>query len=111
MAPKFPRNESTNPTEYLSERPEITPHDGESKKAKTTELKQKETTAMKPNINKKPWPGAVSLWAIAALMSYFGLAQLAQAVGECTEIASGLDLPVGTGTGVNDGRINVMLGT
>jgi hypothetical protein len=79
---------------------------------------------MKPNINKKPWPCAVSLWAIAALMSYFGLAQLAQAVGECTEIASGLNLPVGTalsslgnllvsesGTGANDGRINVMLGT
>jgi hypothetical protein len=76
----------------------------------------------KPKINKKPWPGAVSLWA--ALMSCFGLAQLAQAVGECTEIASGLNLPVGTaltnlgnlldsesGTGVNDGRINVMLGT
>ena len=50
----------------------------------------------KPNINKKPWPGAVSLWATAALMSCFGLAQLAQPVGECTEIASGLDLPVGT---------------
>ena len=76
---------------------------------------------MKPNINKKPWPGAVSLWAIAALMSCFGLAQLAQAVGECTEIASGLNLPVGTalanlgnllvsesGTGANDGRINVI---
>ena len=78
----------------------------------------------KPNINKNPWPGAVSLWATAALMSCFVLAQLAQAVGECTEIASGLDLPVGTaltnlgnllvsesGTGANDGRINVMLGT
>ena len=78
----------------------------------------------KPNINKKPWPGAVSLWATAALMSCFGPAQLAQGVGECTEIASGLDLPVGTaltnlgnllvsesGTGVNDERINVMLGT
>jgi hypothetical protein len=76
----------------------------------------------KPKINKKPWPGAVSLWA--ALMSCFGLAQLAQAVGECTEIASGLNLPVGTaltnlgnllvsesGTGANDVRINVMLGT
>ena len=76
----------------------------------------------KPKINKKPWPGAVNLWA--ALMSCFGLAQLAQAVGECTEIASGLNLPVGTaltnlgnllvsesGTGANDGRINVMLGT
>jgi hypothetical protein len=50
----------------------------------------------KPNINKKPWPGAVSLWAIAALMNCFGLAQLTQAVGGCTEIASGLDLPVGT---------------
>jgi hypothetical protein len=78
----------------------------------------------KPNINKKPWPGAVSLWAIAALMSCFWLAQLAQVVGAFTEIASGLDLPVGTaltnlgnlldsesGTGVDDGRINVMLGT
>jgi len=74
----------------------------------------------KPNINKKPWPGAVSLWAIAALMSCFGLAQLAQAVGECTEIASGLHLPLGTtltnqgnllvsesGTGAMDGRISI----
>jgi hypothetical protein len=75
----------------------------------------------KPNINKKNLRGTVSLWAIAALLTCFGLAQAAQAVGQCTEIASGLNLPVGTaltnfgnllvsesGTGANDGRINII---
>jgi hypothetical protein len=32
----FPRNESGNPAEYISDRPEMIPHDEESKKAKTT---------------------------------------------------------------------------
>jgi len=35
-ARNFPHNEPPNFAEYLSERPEMTPHDENSKKAKTT---------------------------------------------------------------------------
>ena len=37
---------------YSSERPEITSHDEESKKAKTTKIKQKETITMKTKLTK-----------------------------------------------------------
>jgi hypothetical protein len=47
----FPRNEAPNPAKYLGERPEMTTHDEESKKAKT-KLKQKETTTMKTKLTK-----------------------------------------------------------
>jgi hypothetical protein len=48
----FPHNLQLVSVLYSGERPDITPHDEESKKAKTTELKQKETTTMKTKLTK-----------------------------------------------------------
>ena len=57
---------------------------------------------------------------IAALVSCFGLAQVSPALAQCTEVTSGLHLPLGTtltnhgnllvsesGTGAMDGRISI----
>ena len=48
----FQRNLALISVLYSGERPEITPHDEESKKAKTTKLKQKETITMKTKLTK-----------------------------------------------------------
>src|SRR5207302_9812795 len=40
----FPRNEPPNPAKYLSERPEMTTHDGKSRKAKTRKTKSTKGT-------------------------------------------------------------------
>ena len=48
----FQRNLALISVLYSGERPEITPHDEESKKAKTRKLKQKETITMKTKLTK-----------------------------------------------------------
>jgi hypothetical protein len=49
----FPRNEPTNPTEYPSERPEITSYDEERNKAKPTKGKIESTKGKKMNLKKQ----------------------------------------------------------
>ena len=51
-AKPFPRNLALVSVLYLGERPEMTSHDEEPKKAKTRKLKQKETTTMKTKLTK-----------------------------------------------------------
>ena len=52
MGEPFRRNLALISVLYLGERPEITPHDEESKKANTTKTKQKETITMKTKLTK-----------------------------------------------------------
>ena len=49
-SPNFPRNEPPNPAKYFSERPEMTSHDGKSRKAKRekpNQLKEQKVKSLK----------------------------------------------------------------
>jgi hypothetical protein len=57
----------------MSERPEMTPHYEESKKAKTTELKQKETTTMKTKLTKMIMSSLAFACALLSLVAAMAL--------------------------------------
>ena len=69
----FPRKGSKSFTQYFSERPEMTTQLRGLKKAKTTELKQKETIIMKPKLTKTIMSSLVFTCALGCLLAAMAL--------------------------------------